>query len=36
MFKVWLKSVEFEGIIMTKIDGIALLVAGVDDDYEQS
>ena len=36
MFKVWLKSVECEGMNMTKIDDIALLVAGADDDYEQS
>ena len=36
MFKIWLKSVEFEGNKNPIINNIATVVAGVDDDYGQS
>ena len=35
MFKIWLKSVEFEGIKNpSKIDDISRVLAGVDDDVD--
>ena len=37
MFKIWLKSVEFEGIKnLSKIDDIAAVVAGIDDYHGHS
>ena len=35
MFKIWLKSDEFEGIrTPSKIDDICIIFAGVDDDLD--
>ena len=35
MFKIWLKSDEFEGIKNpSKIDDISRVLAGVDDDFD--